>query len=163
MMPRSRLSLTTPAHALCSNISPTSSIPACILCRSMFLASSRHSEEIQGFTYYDTEKGWPLATGPYKIVEWSPSQKFIDRRDDWWAAKTGFAELPVIERILMIPATDDTRLVQLIVNNEIDSSLGLACQHDSADLPESQCDHPYGPGTALRLRRLVAHFHVVQL
>ena len=42
------------------------------------------------FGFYDPEKGWPLATGPYKVVEWSPQQKFIDRRDDWWGVKTGF-------------------------------------------------------------------------
>ncbi len=63
-------------------------------------------EEVAAFEFYDPEKGWPLATGPYKIVEWSPQQKFIDRRDDWWGVKTGFADkLPDIERILVIPRT----------------------------------------------------------
>jgi peptide/nickel transport system substrate-binding protein len=83
-------------------------------------------DEVAAFEYFDPEQGWPLATGPYKISEWTPSQKFIDRRDDWWGVKTGFAEaLPAIERIIMIPRSDDTLMTQRIVNNEVDSILDL--------------------------------------
>ncbi len=82
-------------------------------------------EEIEGFEFYDPAKQWPLSTGPYQIVEWSSSQKFIDRRDDWWAAKTGFAEMPEVERILMIPWTEESRAAQLVINNEIDSCISL--------------------------------------
>ena len=28
-------------------------------------------EDVAAFEYFDPEKGWPLATGPYKIVEWA--------------------------------------------------------------------------------------------
>ena len=83
-------------------------------------------EDVASFEYYDPEQGWPLATGPYKIVEWTPSQLFIDRREDWWAIKTGFVEeMPAVERILMIPRSDDTLMTQRIVNNEVDSILDL--------------------------------------
>lgn len=82
-------------------------------------------EDIASFEYFDPEKGWPLATGPYKIVAWNTSQKFIDRRDDWWGAKTGFAELPKVERILVTPRADDTIMSQRIIKNEVDATLDL--------------------------------------
>lgn len=96
------------------------------------------SEEIQGFKFYDKEKGWPLATGPYKITEWTTTQKFHDLREDWWAAKTGFAELPQVERVLMLPRSDDTRMIQLIVNNEVDSCLDLR----ASTIPETVKQNP---------------------
>ena len=80
-------------------------------------------EDVTSFTFYDPEKGWPLVTGPYNVTDWRPEQQINDRRDDWWAAKIGFAELPAPERILMLPWSSEERAAQLIINNEIDSSL----------------------------------------
>ncbi|MEM7533607.1 MAG: ABC transporter substrate-binding protein [Chloroflexota bacterium] len=82
-------------------------------------------EDVQGFAFYDPEKGWPLVTGPYNVTLWTPEQQFVDRRDDWWGAKTGFSELPDVERIIHLPWTGEERAAQLIINNEIDSSLDL--------------------------------------
>lgn len=83
-------------------------------------------EDIAAYKGFDAAQGLPLATGPYKITQWSPTQKFLDRRDDWWGVKTGFAEkLPEVERILVIPYAGDTLMTQRIVNNEVDSTLDL--------------------------------------
>lgn len=95
-------------------------------------------EDVSGYKGYDVEMGLPLSTGPYKIVEWTNSQKFIDLREDWWAVKTGFAELPAIERILMLPRADDTRMIQLIVNNEVDSTLDLR----ATTIPQTVAQNP---------------------
>ena len=138
-------------------------------------------EDVASFEYYDPEKGWPLATGPYKISEWTPSQKFIDRRDDWWAVKTGFVEkLPEIERIVMIPYSDDTLMTQRIVNNEVDSTLDLRANvigqtvsqnpaiitHTGTDLPLGYMDwwpssiwfnHEEGPFTEKDVRWAVSY------
>ena len=38
------------------------------------------------FRHFDLAKGWPVTTGPWKVVFASPQQKIIDRRDEWWAA-----------------------------------------------------------------------------
>lgn len=82
--------------------------------------------EVATFKGYDKAAGLPVCTGPYQIVEWTNTQKFIDRRDDWWAVKTGFVDkMPEVERILMLPRADDTLMIQRIVTNEIDSSLDL--------------------------------------
>ncbi|HEY66178.1 MAG TPA: ABC transporter substrate-binding protein [Caldilineae bacterium] len=82
-------------------------------------------EDPSSFEFYDPEKGWPLCTGPYKIVQWTPTQKFIDLRTDWWAAKAGLAQLPKVERILMLPWSDETKAAQLVITDQIDSSLDL--------------------------------------
>jgi peptide/nickel transport system substrate-binding protein len=82
-------------------------------------------EEVQGFGFYDLEKGWPVVTGPFNCVNWTPQQQVMDRRDDWWASKIGFAELPQIERVITIPVAGEERMSQMMINNEIDSSLDL--------------------------------------
>ncbi len=84
----------------------------------------RDQEDVLAFRGYDAETG-AVGTGPYQIVEWTTSQKFMDLRDDWWASTTGFAELPAVERMIFIPYSDDTRMVQMVVNNEVDSTLSL--------------------------------------
>jgi peptide/nickel transport system substrate-binding protein len=82
-------------------------------------------EDVVDFKFYDPEKGWPLVTGPFNVVLWTPEQQWCDRRDDWWATKIGLAELPQVERIINLPWPGEERAAQLLINNEIDSSLDL--------------------------------------
>ncbi len=82
-------------------------------------------EDVAGFTFYDIEAGLPVFTGPFNVVSWTPQQEIIDRRDDWWAAEIGFAELPQIERIIKIPWTGEERAAQLVITNEVDTSLDM--------------------------------------
>ena len=65
--------------------------------------------------------------GPTRSSSGRPQQKFLDRRDDWWGVKAGFMDkLPAPERLLFIPrSTDDTALIQRVVNNEVDQTLDL--------------------------------------
>jgi peptide/nickel transport system substrate-binding protein len=77
------------------------------------------------FSNLDIAKGWPVTTGPWKVVLSTAQQRIIDRNDDWWAAKSGFAKLPEVQRIIVIPASDETKIVQLAINNEIDMSIDL--------------------------------------
>lgn len=138
-------------------------------------------EDLTAYEGYDPEAGLPVATGPYKIVGWTNTQKFIDRRDDWWAVKTGFVDaLPEIERILVIPRADDTLLVQRIVNNEVDSILDLRATtigqtvqqnpaiitHTGTELPLGYMDwwptsmwfnHEDGPFTTKEMRWAVSY------
>src|SRR5690606_32678652 len=64
------------------------------------------------FTNFDLEKGYPVGSGPYKLVFASPQQKIYDLRDDWWALETGFREKPQIERIIYLPAQDESQAAQ---------------------------------------------------
>ena len=77
------------------------------------------------FAYYDPAKGWPLCTGPYKLVATTVQQKIWDRRDDWWAAKIGFQQLPKVERLIFLPGMDENTMVQMSINNEIDMAFSF--------------------------------------
>ncbi|MDP9469688.1 MAG: ABC transporter substrate-binding protein [Chloroflexota bacterium] len=72
------------------------------------------------FTNYDLAKGWPITTGPWKLVYSSPEQKIWDRRDDWWGAKTGFRKLPAMKRVLVLPHYEDPKLTQMLSAGEVD-------------------------------------------
>jgi peptide/nickel transport system substrate-binding protein len=79
-----------------------------------------NGQDLTSFKNYDLAKGWPVTTGPWKVVFGSSTQKIVDRRDDWWAVKAGLADsLPRMERLVMQPfaETDDT---QLIITNDLD-------------------------------------------
>jgi len=77
------------------------------------------------FTNYDLARGWPIATGPYRLVASSQQQKVWDRRDDWWGAATGFKPLPAPRRLIFLPALEESRMAQLLLNNEADITLNL--------------------------------------
>jgi peptide/nickel transport system substrate-binding protein len=78
------------------------------------------------FNFHYTENpDYPVRTGCYRLSESTVDHRHYDRRDDWWAAKTGFMELPEVERIVHIPHTDDTQAAELLINNEIDESLDM--------------------------------------
>jgi peptide/nickel transport system substrate-binding protein len=77
-------------------------------------------KDAAGFSNFDLDKNWPVGTGPFRLVRASPQQLVFDRRDDWWAAKTGFAKLPKVERFLRIPGGDQSAITRLFAQGEID-------------------------------------------
>jgi peptide/nickel transport system substrate-binding protein len=79
------------------------------------------NQDPKTFTNFDLAKGWPVGTGAYKLVATSAQQMVFDRRDDWWAAKTGFKPLPAPERVILIPAASDEATAQLYIGNKADS------------------------------------------
>jgi peptide/nickel transport system substrate-binding protein len=77
------------------------------------------------FGFYDPAKGWPLGTGPYKLVKSDSGSIIYDRRDDWWAVDAGLVKaMPAVERIVYKPATVEA-LPQLFTNNEVDIGRSL--------------------------------------
>ncbi len=82
-------------------------------------------EDVTTFIFYDPAKGWPVHTGPYQSVDRRPEQQIIDRRDDWWGVKTGFTDMPEVERIIKLPWSSEERAAQLAIRGEIDSCLDL--------------------------------------
>jgi peptide/nickel transport system substrate-binding protein len=83
------------------------------------------AQDPQKFSNFDLAKGWPVVTGPYKMVYSDPQQKIWDRRDDWWGAKTGFHALPAPERLIFLPGYDEAKQVELLINNEADVALSM--------------------------------------
>ncbi len=74
------------------------------------------------FKFFDLEKGWPVTTGPWKVVAGSPEQKIFDLRDDWWAVKAGLTQMPKVQRMIYLPITDQTAGVQALDKGDIDYS-----------------------------------------
>src|SRR5690606_16778595 len=65
------------------------------------------------FNAFDIEKGWPVTTGPWRVVFSSAEQKVIDRADSWWAVDQGLVEtMPQVERIIYLPFTEETQVAQ---------------------------------------------------
>jgi peptide/nickel transport system substrate-binding protein len=77
------------------------------------------------FPFYDPNKGWPISTGAYKLVDWTVQQRLMDRRDDWWASTSGFAPAPGPTRVIVVPWADANTGAQQLITNELDSSLDL--------------------------------------
>lgn len=77
------------------------------------------------FSNYDPDKGWPLVTGPYKLVATTVEQKIWDLRPDWWAAETGFQELPQVERLIFLPGMNEITMAQMMISNEIDMAFSM--------------------------------------
>ena len=77
------------------------------------------------FTNYDPEKGWPLGTGPYKLVSTGPTQAVWDRRDDWWGAETGWHALPEPKRLIWQITGSEENKAQLMANHQLDSVMSI--------------------------------------
>lgn len=77
------------------------------------------------FTNFDLARGWPVTTGPYRLVYSDAQQKIWDRRDDWWGATTGFHALPAPERLVFVPGRPQATLADMVDKNQADTTLNL--------------------------------------
>lgn len=78
-------------------------------------------QDLEAFTNFDLEKGYPMGTGPYQLVRTGPNQLIFDRRDDWWGAEIGFEDLPAPERIVLTPHSGDDSMGQMLIANQVDA------------------------------------------
>ncbi|MBI3971573.1 MAG: ABC transporter substrate-binding protein [Chloroflexi bacterium] len=95
-------------------------------------------DDVTSFQFYDPAQGWPFGTGAYRVTSWTPTQKFMDLRPDWWAATAGFAQLPKAERLIFLPFSDDNRAAQLMVTDQLDAALDLRPGTIKAVLPQNK-------------------------
>ncbi|HEV8536271.1 MAG TPA: ABC transporter substrate-binding protein [Candidatus Limnocylindria bacterium] len=77
------------------------------------------------FLNWDLAKGWPVFTGPYKPTQASETQFIFERRDDWWAAKSGFHALPAPKRVIFIEQGPEDRRAAQLAANEVDGEPGI--------------------------------------
>jgi peptide/nickel transport system substrate-binding protein len=77
------------------------------------------------FTFYDEEKGWPIGTGPYKLVSATPTEFIWDRDDNWWGAQTGFHALPEPLRLIWIVAASEEQKALLMSDSQLDSAMNI--------------------------------------
>jgi peptide/nickel transport system substrate-binding protein len=82
-------------------------------------------KDVSTFTHFDMAQGWPVTTGPWRVVNASPQQKVLDRADDWWGVKAGVAPLPEVQRFILLPDQGEQQLVQSVIKNEVDFTTGI--------------------------------------
>jgi peptide/nickel transport system substrate-binding protein len=74
------------------------------------------------YTNFDLATGSPVGTGPYVLVDASGQAQLFDRNDKWWAAKTGFQQLPKPLRVVYVPAGSADTAAARTINNEFDAA-----------------------------------------
>ena len=85
-------------------------------------------QDITQFSFYDPEQGWPISTGPYRLASAAPEQKIFVRRDDWWGATSGFKPLPEVQKVIYIPARDESGRAQAIITDEVDAAPSISVE-----------------------------------
>ncbi len=71
-------------------------------------------QDPEKFTNYNPAKGWPVFTGPYKLVTSTPTQFLYERDPNWWGAKAGWMSLPAPEKLVWeADATEDVRVAKM--------------------------------------------------
>ena len=74
-------------------------------------------QEPDTFKNFDPARGWPVVSGP--------EQRVWDLRDEWWAQQVGFREMPKVERIIYLTHMEETKRVQNLISNAMDTSLDI--------------------------------------
>jgi peptide/nickel transport system substrate-binding protein len=83
------------------------------------------SQDPTKFTNYDPAKGYPVFTGPYKLVTSTPTNFLYQRDPNWWGAKSGFMSLPAPEKLQWVAnGTEDVR-VALAAEHQLDSVMDI--------------------------------------
>lgn len=77
------------------------------------------------FSNYDLAKGYPVGTGPYKLVRSTETEQVYDRCDTWWGAETGFMDMPKPERAIWVTVGSEELRAAKLVSNEIDAAWTL--------------------------------------
>ena len=104
------------------------------------------------FTHFDIAAGLPVTTGPWQVVQTSPEQKIINRRDSWWAVDQGLVEaLPEVLQIVYVPNPGETQMAQAVIANNADAALDLrpttireVLSRNPAIVTHSGFNPPYG-------------------
>ena len=78
------------------------------------------------FNNFDLSKGWPLGTGPYKLVKANQTETTFDLDPNYWGAKTGFKSLPAPKRIIFTTAGTEEAASALLTQHKVDSSASIS-------------------------------------
>jgi len=77
------------------------------------------------FKNYDPEKGWPVFTGPYKLVSVSPTEFVYIRDDNWWGAQIGWKPLPKPRKLIWTWAGPEETRAALMADRQLDSLMDI--------------------------------------
>ena len=79
------------------------------------------------YTAYNDGEG-PVTTSPWRFSFADDTRRILDRVetcDEWWACRTGFSELPDVERFVNIFIADQQGQATAMIRNEIDQTHDL--------------------------------------
>ena len=79
------------------------------------------------YTAYNDGAG-PVTTGPWRLSFADDTRRIIDRVqscEEWWACRTGFHDLPQVERYVQVQIADDQAQATAMIRNEIDQTHDL--------------------------------------
>lgn len=121
------------------------------LWRSVFIVPEHIWKDVDPTTFsnFDLDAGLPLGTGPYRLVRSSETETVFDRRDDWWAAETGFHALPAPQRAIWVGIPTEDARAATAARGEADAFWVLGrgsfevAQRQNADLMGWTADLPY--------------------
>jgi peptide/nickel transport system substrate-binding protein len=77
------------------------------------------------FKNFDLEKGWPVFTGPYKLVSANETEFVYERDDNWWGVAAGFKELPKPEKLIWTWYGPEETRTAAMANNGLDSMMDV--------------------------------------
>jgi peptide/nickel transport system substrate-binding protein len=106
---------------------------------SRFVVVPKHiwqGQDPKTFGFYDPARGWPVGTGPFKLVKSDANSLVFDLRDSWWAVERGVARaMPQVRRVIYVPATEQA-MPQLFASGQID--IGRSIQPGTFDAIRQQ-------------------------
>ena len=77
------------------------------------------------FSLFDIAKGWPVTTGPWRVVFASPEQKVIDRAATGGGPRQASPPMPEIERSIYLPDPGRAGAGSGIIANQYDIATGI--------------------------------------
>jgi peptide/nickel transport system substrate-binding protein len=81
-------------------------------------------EDMDTFTFYDEEQGWPFGTGPYTLTNNSETEWIYDRYDAYWG--TDVHGLPEPLRLEFIITGAEESKALLMADSQLDSAMDMS-------------------------------------
>ncbi len=67
----------------------------------------------------------PITTSPWRVAHADIQQRIVDRVrscDEWWACRTGFSNLPEVERYVLLSTLEETQYVNAVIQDRVDTT-----------------------------------------
>jgi peptide/nickel transport system substrate-binding protein len=77
-------------------------------------------QDFATFPFSDLGKGWPFGTGPYKLSSIGDDRSVLVRDDNWWAAASGFAQLPAPRQVIFSLQGPEDTIISELASNQVD-------------------------------------------
>jgi peptide/nickel transport system substrate-binding protein len=81
-------------------------------------------DDIETFTFYDLERGWPLGTGAYTLTNNTETEWILDRYEDYWGADVHGMPEPLRLEFIITGAEESKAL--LMADGQLDSAMDMS-------------------------------------